>query len=448
MQQRHLPKYFLSRAGAPNPARQPQSPAHVVDCFCLTNNHTASQEWIVATDSLGNLQAFADDSRNHLPAQVQTELAWFEMSSHHKRQIEAAEVYLFYLQVLEQLPEAPGLNDPIYLYGTLFGPYPSPSPVAGVEGQLTITRADLLEGMLLGAEFAFRFAGNGGNPSRCFHLMLPADSEDAIRQGQGVVLAYPLLPPELILADVANELFTCRLLYDTMSALKSDAEEEKIPHPLNRTTLPVPSRALLEQHLQAEGYEIKGEKAVRNANRNRRDGGQAGLLATVFGALLGESLKLPPEGQPEDFLELAKLTLRALPAWPTARSVALKNLVKPASPVLARNPVNLSPIPPQPLASRPKLPQNSGNTTTEPPAWVKDFVATHQSSAVKKPRLTSNSDGETNSPEWMKDFADPTISSVIRTDQDETNASNNSPFKSVNKSNKPNRQPDWMEDFD
>ncbi len=373
------------------------------------------------------------------------------MSGHRKRQIEAGEVYLFYLQVLEQLPEAPGLNDPIYLYGTLFGPYPSASPVAGVEGQLTVTRADVLEGMLLGAEFAFRFAGNGGNPSRCFHLMLPADGEHAIRQGQGVVIAYPLLPPELILADVANELFACRLLYDTMSALKSDVEQEKIPHPLNRVTLPVPSRALLEQQLQTEGYEIKGEKAVRKANRNSCDGGQAGLMATVFGALLGESLKLPPEGQPEDFLELAQLTLRALPAWPTARSVALKNLVKPAPPVPVRTPVNLPPISSQPLASRPKLPQNFGNTTNEPPAWVKDFVATHQSSAVKKPRLTSNSDGDTNSPEWMpewmKDFADSTISSVIRIDQDETNASEKSPFKSLNKNNRPD-WPDWMKDFD
>ena len=447
MQQRHLPKYFLSRGGAPNPARQPQSPAHVVDCFCLANNYTASQEWIVATDSVGNLLAFADNHRNNLPAQVHAELAWFEMSGHRKRQIEAAEVYLFYLQVLEQLPDAPGLNDPIYLYGTLFGPYPSASPVAGVEGQLTVTRADLLEGMLLGAEFAFRFAGNGGNPSRCFHLMLPADGEGALRQGQGAVIAYPLLPPELILADVANELFACRLLYDTMSALKSDAEEENISHPLEQVILPVPSRALLEQQLQTEGYEIRGDKAVRNANRHRRDDGQAGLLATVFGALLGESLKLPPEGCPEDFLELARLTLRALPAWPTARSVALKNLVKPAPPVPARTPVNLPTIPPQPSASRPKLPQNFANTTNEPPAWVKDFVATHQSSAVKKPRLTSNSDGETNSPEWMKDFADPTISSVIRTDQDETNASEKSPFKSVNKNNRAD-WPDWMKDFD
>ncbi len=435
MQQRPLPKYFLRRADAPNPAPLPQSPAHIVDCFCLNNRHTANQEWIVAVDALGNLQALPDGNRQNLPPQVQTELAWFEMSDHRKRQIEATELYLFYLQVLEQLPEAPGLNDPIYLYGTLFGPYPSASPVAGVEGQLTITRADLLEGMLLGADFAFRFAGSGGDPSCCFHLMLPADTEDAVAHGQGVIIAYPLLPPELIVNEVANELFACRLLYDTMSALKADAEEENIYHPLKQTTLPVPSRALLEQQLQTEGYEIKGDKAVRKSNR---DGEPAGLLAKVFGALLSESLKLPPEGQPEDFLQLAKLTLRALPGWPTARSVALNNLIKPASPIAARTAITPPPPPAQTLASRPKLPSRA---TNEPPAWVKDFAATHQRPSSEKPRLTSHSANDINSPEWMKDFDEPAIPSAI---QNETNTSNKSSLKPVNK----NPQPDWMQDFD
>ena len=87
-------------------------------------------------------------------------------------------------------------------------------------------------------------------------------------------------------------------------AVKSDAEEENISHPLKQITLPVPSRPLLEQQLQAEGYEIKGDKAVRKSNR---DDEQTGLMATVFGALMGESLKLPPEGRPEDFIELARL---------------------------------------------------------------------------------------------------------------------------------------------
>ncbi|HMY73827.1 MAG TPA: hypothetical protein PLQ88_18560 [Blastocatellia bacterium] len=406
-----------------------------MDCFCLNNRHTASQEWIIATDALGNLQALPDGDRQHLPPEVQTELAWFEMGSHHKRQIEAAELYLFYLQVLEQLPEAPGLNDPIYLYGTLFGPYPSASPAAGIEGQLTITRADLLEGLLLGADFAFRYAGSGGDPSRCFHLTLPADTEDAIKRGQGVVIAYPLLPPELIVNDVANELFACRLLYDTMSALKADAEEENIHHPLKQTTLPVPNRALLEQQLQTEGYEIKGDKAVRKSNR---DGEPAGLLAKVFGALLSESLKLPPEGQPEDFLQLAKLTLQALPGWPTARSVALKNLIKPASPIAARTAITPPPPHVQTFASRPKLPPRA---TNEPPAWVKDFAATHQRPNSEKPRLTSHSTNDTNSPEWMKDFDEPAIPSAI---QNETNTSDKSPHNPVNK----NPQPDWMQDFD
>ncbi|HQR35422.1 MAG TPA: hypothetical protein PLK30_21970 [Blastocatellia bacterium] len=442
MQPRRFPKYFQSRAGAPNPARQPQAPAHVVDCFRFSNHYTAGQEWIVATDSLGNLRALADDNRNNLPAQVQTELAWFEMSGYRKRQIEATELYLFYLQVLEQLPEAPGLNDPIYLYGTLFGPYPSASPVAGIEGQLTITRADLLEGMLIGAEFSFRFAGNGKGTPRCFHLPLPADSDEEIRQGRGVVLAYPLLPPELILTDVANELFCCRLLYDTLTALKSDAEEEKISHPLNQITLPVPSRALLEQQLQAEGYEIKDNKAVRKTGR---DDERSGLLATVMSALLNESLKLPPEGRPEDFIELAKLTLQALPGWPSARTLALRNLIRPAVPGSGHKTTN-SPSPsfPQTTYSRPKPPRRLEPLNDNPPNWVQDFLVTHQSSNTAKPRLTSNSATDTNFPDWMKDFVGDSIPSVIQTDSDETNASHKSPTNRLTQNN----PPDWMDDFD
>ncbi len=441
MQQRPLPKYFLSRAGEPNPARQPQSPAHVVDCFRLSNSYTVSQEWIVATDSLGNLQALADGNRANFPDQVQTELAWFEMSGYGKRQIEATEIYLFYLQVMEQLPEAPGLNDPIYLYGTLFGPYPSASPVAGVEGQLTITRADLLEGLLLDAEFPFRFAGDGEGTPRCFHLPLPADSADEIRQGRGMVIAYPLLPPELTITDVTNELFACRLIYDTLNALKEDAEEEKINHPLNQITLPVPSRAMLEQQLQTEGYEIEGDKAVRKTSR---DGKEPGLLATVFNALLGESLKLPPEGCPEDFVELAKLTLRALPGWPSARALALRNQIKPATLASSHRPINPPPIPPQTVYSRPKPPLKLESLHDGPPAWVQDFIVHHQGTNAAKSHLTSNADYDTNSPDWMKDFASDAIPSVIRKDANETNASHKSPTKPVKKDN----PPDWMEDFD
>ncbi|MFN0111110.1 MAG: hypothetical protein ACKVZH_19795 [Blastocatellia bacterium] len=440
MHQRHLPKYFLNRAGEPGQVRQPQVPAHIahiVDCFRLSNSYTEAQDWIVATDSFGNLQALADGARSHLPAQAQSELAWFEMAGHGKRQIEASEIILFYLQMMEQLPEAPGLNDPIYLYGTLFGPYPSASPVSGVEGQLTITRADLLEGLLLGAEFAFRFAGNGDNGPRCFHLTLPADGEDAIRHGRGVVIAYPLLPPELILADVTNELFTCRLIHDTLTALKEDAMDEKISHPINNIALPVPSRALLEQQLESEGYEIKDDKAVRKPNPDD----QRGFLTNALGALLRESMKLPPEGSPEDFIELARLTLRALPRWPTARAVALRNLIKHAPTGSANRVVNTQSVSPPPVYPRPQTPRNlSARPPDRPPGWVQDFIATHHSSNTTQSHLTSSVD----SSDWMKDFADDSVHSM---NQNETNASNKSPLNPINKRRRSDA-PDWMEDFD
>lgn len=479
MAQRPLPRYFLSRvhAHSANARHATQPPAHVIDCFSVNNRHLAAQEWIIATDSLGNLQALPDGNRNDLPAQVQTELAWHEIAGFQKRQIEASEFFLFYIQVLEQHTEAPGLNDPVYLYGTLFGPYPSATLAQGIEGQMTVTRADLLAGLHNGAEFAFCYANQGAaqqTPRRCFHLMLPADREEEIRQGRGIVLAYPLLPPELTLTDVANEQFASQLLYDTLSALKEDVAEERVNHPLRNISLPVPSRFQLEQRLLAEGYEIKGNTAIKKA---KLGGETQGLIASVIGALMNDSLELPPEASTDEFLKIANLALRALPDWPTARSTTLKNLVKPA-PASAGRSINVSPSP----ASSTKVPTNhifqppaqiKTQADEYPPDWMQDFMSAHRKPGSAQPRLTSTfaPPSPPKESDWMKDFAADSFSTSRQTDESNEQRTSIKPHRTppskpatkaakkptASNSAKTDRQSDqaskadgadWMEDFE
>src|SRR5262249_50279233 len=151
---------------------------------------------------------------------------------------------------------------------------------------------------------------------RCFHLLLPGDREEEISRGSGIILAYPLLPPELILTDVSNEFVVSRLLYDILIAIKEDLEREQVAHPMRSSVLPVPSRMNLEQELMAQGYEIKGDAAVKKPGGG---GGFQGFLSTVFGPLMSDRLDLPPEGEADDFLNLAVIALNTLPGWPSPR---------------------------------------------------------------------------------------------------------------------------------
>jgi hypothetical protein len=425
MTQRLLPRYFIGRSNASphdDSAGEFLPPDHVIDSFFIGGRHLVERELAVAVDSLGNLQALLLDDVDALPATARTELAYHEMSGAggQRRLIEATEVFLFRLDLLEQPAGAPGWNDPVYLYGSLYGPWPATdqNQAAGIEGQLTITRGDLLEGLVRGAGQAFRYSGKNAGSSRdlrCFHLTLPGDREEEIRRGSGIVLAYPLFPTELIVTDCSNEFVASQLLYDILSSLKEDLEQERIVHFLRSKVLPVPSRMSLEQQLMVQGYEINGDVAVKKAEAG---GGFQGLLATVFGPLMSERLELPPEGAVDDFLNLAVDTLNSLPGWPHPRNVALRSCVKPVPAEAYRN-YSAAPQPqirvPQPSRIqrrehvRPVMPR------AEPPDWMRDFMTAHHKPGAPAPRLTSTAmlkpesisgaESGTREQEWMKDFA-------------------------------------------
>ena len=451
MTYRTLPRYFVGRADAQDSGNLPDgplSPAHIVDNFFIGSRHLEEREWIVAVDILGGLQFLSGAQRTSLPEPAQHELAFNEISNANgRRLIDTSEIFLFDLQLLEQPAGVPGWNDPVYLYGRLYGPYPGSAgePQVGVEGQLTLTRGDLLQGLIDETTNAFRYAGTSalaGQSSRCLHLLLPGDAEEEVRRGAGLILAYPLLPAALITADVSNEIVINQLVYDLLSALKDDLEREQAEHPLRRMTLPVPSRASLEQQLRLQGYEIEGDTA-----RKKPDTGEGfkGILASVFGALTGDRLDLPPEAEVDEFLDLARRTLMSLPGWPSPRARALRDCVRPAP---ARREVRHPPMPPcTPQLSAPLPPVRAPHPTRrshEPPEWMKDFISAHRQSDGPPPRLTSTTvlkpqtvstkitDSSGREPEWLEDFEQPL------------------PVKQPDEAQKQRQldRPGWMDDFE
>jgi hypothetical protein len=207
---------------------------------------------------------------------------------------------------------------------------------------------------------------------------------------------------------------------------------------------------MLEQQLQRQGYSIKGDTATKETGSGK---GFQGFLSSVFGALMGDNLELPPEGEVDEFLEIARLTLNGLPGWPPPRSVALRNCVKPAP--ASRSAADRRPqSPPQlrvPKASappvvRPRPQARAVKQAHEPPTWMQDFIGAHRRPDSQPSRLTSTSGQNyivstvsstkgkpsAHGPEWMKDFTH--TSTTSRTGD--------------KKGSKTSEKPEWMEDFE
>ena len=129
-----LPRYFAPRAGG-EPCDVPTVIAHVIDSFMLTCGPSAA-EWVVGLDLAGKLAVRPLEPADTLPVSLRKQLAFHEVSGGLRREIELDTLYLFEMRLLEQAPDCPGVNDPVYLYGTLVGPRsasvrPPKSPTSG-----------------------------------------------------------------------------------------------------------------------------------------------------------------------------------------------------------------------------------------------------------------------------------------------------------------------------
>jgi len=415
-----LPTYFIARSdkeSTPHRLLDVAESVHAVDVF-RTCEADRFIDWIITVDGRGGLHALRYENRETFPEALQSELAYQELiSGQPRRTLQLSEFYLIGARYLDQPAQAPGPNDPVHLYGTLYGPYKGvqDSEIQAIEGQLTLTRADVLDAIINGAPHAFRYpspSGEDRNAPRCLHMMLPADREDAIVEGRGIAFGYLLMPSDLMLSDAANEVLTSQTIYELLSALKHDLRKESIQHPLCTATLPVPSRPMLERQLETEGYKIQGNEAIKQATSSS---GFTGFLAAVFGTN-EKRLTLPPEGRLEDFLRLAHVTLAALAGWPTPRVAALRqrsdaSKLSPQRPVPkpASVPPSVRVEPPGPApAASPDPPQKQPQIWKKPeskktkPEWMKDFQQT-DSEPAKRPEKPAKPKGPKR-PDWMKDF--------------------------------------------
>ncbi len=474
MSQRPLPRYFVSRQNDESFADciSTLDPCHAIDSFFIGGRHLVEREWVVTIDSMGYLKATDGDKLGSLPANVQQDLAFNEViGSAANRTLDSSHVYLFYLEALEQPPETPGLNDPVYLYGTLYGPYPSSSSESarGIDGQLTINRMDLLAGIVDSAKFAFNYQSDmsGSETQRCFNLLLPGDREEEVAQGKGLVMAYPLMPAEVVMGEPWNEVVVCGLIFDVLSALKEDLEKEKVNHPLRNTILPVPNRSWLEQQLESNGYAIKGNVATRLPGTNT---GIPKMLSYALGHLIKDKTTLPPQGNINEYIALAENTIKHLPGFPPTRLKALRNRVRPVSAEARAQGSRAKSAPPQSVripAGQPFPPQMGNAPAPRKADWMQDFISKHRPAGTGETRLTtmsglagsrSSAPAKTGSkaetklkakPDWMSDFDGSPAGKVnIKPQALEVKKEEKKEAKSEKKNETAKQNSDWMKDFE
>jgi hypothetical protein len=446
MSHRTIPRFFSGRPDASrNDYPHEIDPTQVIDSFFVSGRVVTEQEWAVTVDPYGRLQGWVINDSTVLPPELQSQLTYNDVAHDSRvRCLDARTFYLFHMQLLEQPADAPGLNDPVYLYGTLYGPYPEAGsdPCPGIEGQLTVTRADLLDGIVNGNMYSFKSApeGGAGPAQRTFNILLPGDRDEEINSGRGLVMMYPLHPAEMINTGTANEIVVSQLLYDVLSSLKDDLVRNKVNNPLRNMILPVPNRYVMEQDLIAQGYKIKNGVAIRSKLVSTNQ--FSGVLASVFGDMAADRLELPPEASVDDLIAIAKDVINRLPGWPPSRTRILRDRCQPVSADVRMRAANSAPLR-APIIHTPQKPEQhhaphvvpgKPAPSQQPDAWMQDFMQSHRKEGAPPPRITTLAQPRKHNPEWQNDFVQSN-----KPKQETT---------SPPKEEKPEKKPDWMKDFE
>lgn len=446
------PRYFVPHAASPAEpvSSDPSSVVHAMDAFRLETGHPGEQEWLVCTDIEGNVLALPASEREHLPPSTRAQLTHHEVASGRTpRRLAASEFFVFLVELVEHPADAEGVNDPVYLYGTLVGPWPGPSPMR-IPGQLTVSRGDVLSGLVQGAIDAFHYVQDPESrvAPRSYHALLPGDRPERLAQGQGLVLAYPAVPAELQTHNAANHTLVASILHDVLTQLQENAREQGGPKALAELELPVPSRAMAIADLEMRGYEVKGDVAVLRRNH-------PGLVNRIAEWLRAEKVKVPPEASASEFLEIARRALDALPGWPSDTERTLRALVRPGNATAPRPGI----IPP--MAASPsdpvqrQLPPRPPQAPTRPSDWMQDFLDAHSRPGGAKPKISGSRakppprpaapapKQTSSSSEWMNDFASGP--STPPSAKKSSPAKRREPAAPASDSAK---KPDWMSDFE
>lgn len=419
MDREMLPRFVASTHAPSDPAID--DPTAIEDVRCVVR--LRGTELVIGTAAGGAVHI--TDDRSRLAHRALAQLSFHEVASGRVLELDADELYVFDLLTLEILPDAPGVNDALYLYGAMKGRYPAKegSAVALLDGQLTVTRGDLLDGLVDGFVNAFAYAPDM-HGSRCVHALLPGDRAETIERGRGIVLALPLVPDWVLECPTANDVVVGQVIYDVLNALRTDLG---ITEPL-----PVPSRDALEQKLVATGWQIEGNQAVRPRGRG---------IGKLFSK--DERRTLPPQGTLDELVAEAKTVLARIPGIPSQETMALRRrFLRPPSPVAvpapARIPVQSSAMPPPPhSAATPALSPGAAprpHVRSDRSEWMRDFIDAHRSPSRPAPQVVTPSRAVSReaTPTWMNDFDEPMPIEPGTPDENEPATP----------------RPDWSKDFD
>lgn len=368
-----LPRFFVpqSETLAPlAPLDETCWPDHVIDAFYLEGN----REWVATVCSDAGLRLLPVDG--NLPDNVKEQLAAYEVAGGQVRRMNLNELFLLAVRYFDR-SQGNGFARPVKLSGTLFGPF-GPAHAARdvhqVDGELLISQAELLDAISTDAAAAFRYPAL--RDTRMFHLTLAGDHEDELRGGLGVILAYPLLPPELCIDGPANQAMIRTNLLEVLVGIQGEPDK---------------------------GFNPKAE------------------LSKWLTSFTGRKVNLTTQNTLEEGIQLAQQSLKSLSDWPSPRVTAMRQRLasKPAPP--PPPPVSPAtpkiPRPPEPtykavdFDARPDL----SKTPKGNPEWMNDFGSssspiprashTPKPSAPKpQPKPSTPKPKSDGTPDWMKDF--------------------------------------------
>lgn len=356
-------------------------PDHALDLF---------SDRLVALCSDGQLREVTLDSA--LPREVKNELACHRVSVPQVRKMWFSDYALMNVKTLDTDEGEKGQRM-ARMSGTLF------DDGQHGEGELVLRVSELLYALCEAVQNPFRYS-NGA----FYGLALPGESEETLRQGRGLILAYAVPPAELRAAGVGNEEWMKMAFFECLQTIQNDMKEIKPKAPFSLMNLPVPSRSMLVAELKQQGYEIVQDRAVSNMNR----GTLAGRMLKMFGNLTGQGFTLPPEATLQDYLKLGRETLANVFEPVPYR---MKALLPPPPPPTPPPPkpeymtVTTSPSIPKatPPAPTPQLPNTPAND------WMNDFGGGGASTSAptpKKPKTYTPPPAPKPSgkPDWSKDF--------------------------------------------
>ncbi|MFN8551320.1 MAG: hypothetical protein U0103_07525 [Candidatus Obscuribacterales bacterium] len=319
------PKFFSERTR--QPIANASQALHVVDRFFMDRGWQSPSECCVLLNSGGYLELAEVNEQRPLPSHILNQLSFDEVANRkNQRQLRVRSLHLMNVQSVEQPVNTAGIDDPIVLQGTMtyaFGPINEV-----LVGDLMVSRGEILNAMLEGAKCAFEYSVDAGRgkASRCFHLMLPGNRIEATTNGIDLVLAYPLLPIELIDKSPGNETLIQTTLLELLSALKNDLTEEDTNHPLVSTDLAALDREKRVQNLIDEGYTVDGNRAIRSKYKTPWHSLNE-LIETLgpFGLSTKIEQQLPPENCLDELLQLTATTIATIPGWPPASANAVSS---------------------------------------------------------------------------------------------------------------------------